>query len=488
MQMQNILQDIEFTSADKTISSRQSRAIKKGQLRRIAPRILTSNFDDPVEAIIKRNIWLIIAHQFPQAMVSHRSALEYSPTAEGDLFLTAKHSRNLVLPGITLRMTSGPSPLDNDREQMGVRFSSEPRAFLENMQSSRQRKGAKKALEQQAIEKLLEARLATHGEEALNELRDYARKVADQLGMEVEFEKLNRIISAMLSTGPAKDLVSEVGLGRARKYDGARITMFQTLFSALKSTMFAERTEQNVHYQAWTNFSFFEAYFSNYIEGTVFTVEEATEIVNSGTPIATRSEDSHDVLGTFSIVSNRKEMSILPATPDELFQLLQRRHYAMMQFRPQIEPGEFKSKANRAGEYVFVAPELVMGTLAQGFEMYQALTSPFARAAYIMFMISEVHPFNDGNGRIARIMMNAELVAAAQSKIIIPTVYRQDYLRSLKRLSRKSEPNLFIRMLSYAHEFSHQLVGEDRQQMDEQLQNSNAFREEDEGIRLLLPS
>ena len=106
--MENILHDIEFTSADKTISSRQSRAIKKGQLRRIAPRILTSNFDDPEEAIIKRNIWLIIAHQFPDVMVSHRSALEYSPTAEGDLFLTAKHSRNLELPGITLQASRSP--------------------------------------------------------------------------------------------------------------------------------------------------------------------------------------------------------------------------------------------------------------------------------------------------------------------------------------------------------------------------------------------
>jgi len=43
----------------------------------------------------------------------------------------------------------------------------------------------------------------------------------------------------------------------------------------------------------------------------------------------------------------------------------------------------------------------------------------------MMFMISEVHPFNDGNGRIACVMMNAELVRADQSHIIIPTVFRE---------------------------------------------------------------
>ncbi|WP_286145042.1 Fic family protein [Bacteroides caecimuris] len=53
------------------------------------------------------------------------------------------------------------------------------------------------------------------------------------------------------------------------------------------------------------------------------------------------------------------------------------------------------------------------------------MTDPFARAIFMMFMISEVHPFNDGNGRIARVMMNAELVRADQSRIIIPTVFRE---------------------------------------------------------------
>jgi len=30
----------------------------------------------------------------------------------------------------------------------------------------------------------------------------------------------------------------------------------------------------------------------------------------------------------------------------------------------------------------------------------------------MMFLVSEVHPFLDGNGRIARVMMNAELILA----------------------------------------------------------------------------
>jgi Fic family protein len=40
------------------------------------------------------------------------------------------------------------------------------------------------------------------------------------------------------------------------------------------------------------------------------------------------------------------------------------------------------------------------------------------------FLVSEVHPFLDGNGRLARVMINAELAAARQMRVLIPIVYR----------------------------------------------------------------
>ena len=47
-----------------------------------------------------------------------------------------------------------------------------------------------------------------------------------------------------------------------------------------------------------------------------------------------------------------------------------------------------------------------------------------------MFLISEVHPFDDGNGRIARVMMNAELVSAADvRKDVDPTELAPDARR-----------------------------------------------------------
>jgi fido (protein-threonine AMPylation protein) len=46
---------------------------------------------------------------------------------------------------------------------------------------------------------------------------------------------------------------------------------------------------------------------------------------------------------------------------------------------------------------------------ARGWPAGRELPSASARALYVLFLIAEVHPFNDGNGRISRLGMNAEL-------------------------------------------------------------------------------
>src|SRR3546814_9712101 len=67
------------------------------------------------------------------------------------------------------------------------------------------------------------------------------------------------------------------------------------------------------------------------------------------------------------------EMTTLPAGFEEFLELLRRRHAAIMDGRPDKNPGAFKTKVNRAGETVFVAPDLVTGTLERGFAFVQAL-------------------------------------------------------------------------------------------------------------------
>lgn len=206
---------------------------------------------------------------------------------------------------------------------------------------------------------------------------------------------------------------------------------------------------------------------------------EAKSIIETGIPVPNRDEDSHDILGTYKLVSNKQERSITPSSSEGLLEILQYRHHILLEARTSKKPGFFKNKNNRAGETHFVDSSLVKVTLAKGFDYYKILTSPFSKAAYIMFLISEIHPFLDGNGRIARVMMNAELVKEEQTRIIIPTVYRDDYLGALRRLTHQKDPRAYVRMLLRVQEFSATILADDMDSIETYLENCNAFKEHD---------
>ncbi|WP_038008412.1 Fic family protein [Terrimonas ferruginea] len=478
----NRLQEIIIGSKER--SKEIGKWEKQGLLRKIAPRVYTSSLEEAPEKIIRRNWYRLISDLFPDALLSHRSALERMPTPEGHLYLTRSYKGLVELPGLTLHFSKGPEPLEDDTLFFGnLKASGLSRAYLENLQRSKGSGEESKTLNREQLEEKIEGFLRVKGEQALNEVRDRAKVIAPVLGMEKELAELNQLITDLLGTGLSKRIVSPIARARVlgEPVDPDRIQLFESVYEELARKEYPDYPDPNKTIRSYQNFAFFESYFSNYIEGTEFTVEEAKQIITTSTPLPARDEDSHDVLGTYQIVSNRQEMSIVPATPDDLLRLLRERHAILLQARKTKNPGEFKDKNNRAGTTEFVDKELVPGTLKKGFDWYSLLQHPFAKAAYMMFMISEVHPFLDGNGRMARVMMNAELSVKGMAKIIIPTVYREDYMGALKKLTKQRDADAYIRMLQRAWEFSSNIYNEDLDAMEEYLVSCNAFLTHKEG-------
>jgi fido (protein-threonine AMPylation protein) len=479
-----------FVSTSET-TKLASKAVRAGELRKLASRLYTRDLASAPEVIVRRDLWSIVAGYFPDALIADRTALEGAPSKDGSVFIVSQKAQSdVALPGYRLRPRRGASAQASDLPFMGaLRLSSTARALLDNFVPSRSRGTVARTLSRREIETHLEKLLRRSGEDELNRLRDEARRQAPTLGREKEFTALNAMIGALLNTQTDR-LQTPAAKARRRgmPLDPTRMDTFEALRAELHRTPPLTRLAV---LNDGTTLPFFEAYFSNFIEGTEFAVEEAAAIVFRNQIPSARPQDAHDILGTYRIVADSAEMARTPDTFAELERLLRRRHAELMHARPDKGPGQYKSEPNRAGSTVFVAPDLVRGTLDYGFKLYRSLANPLHRAIFMMFLVAEVHPFSDGNGRVARIMMNAELVAVGEQRILIPTIYRNNYLAALRALSNRASAEPLIRTLDFAQRLSRAIDWTNFARAQAELESAHAFTDSAEadqrGLRLRLP-
>jgi fido (protein-threonine AMPylation protein) len=359
------------------------------------------------------------------------------------------------------------------------------------MRASRARTGTARTLSQAEVEEQLQTVLANRGEGELNRLRDEASRVAQKLDRVKELEQLRSLIAALLGTGDvplatARARAAQKGEG----WDDRRLPLFDDLLAGLHAHVSVERPERPG--QTGATFAFYEAYFSNFIEGTEFTVEEAQQIVFEGAIPVDRPKDAHDVIGTFDLVRDPTLRARTPSGAKGLEAVISAFHRRIMAGRPEMHPGRYKTQANRAGGTEFVSPALVRGTLTRGYERYAALDQGFPRAAFAMFLIAEVHPFADGDGRVARALANAELSAAGQQRLMIPIVFREDYLQALRAMSHRADPKPFIRVLDRAQRWAYEVDWSDPATAKLELERTHALlsasEAEEQGVILRLPS
>ena len=426
--------------------------IKKGNWLLLTKGVYTDDHELPLEQQVSSAIFKIIAFAYPELIISHRSAVEYHPY-ENCIYVTGTRSRQRNIHNIKIIEKVGPAFMPEfDKEVMGAKVSGDERMLLENLEVSR---GLNKSLGQVWVEEWLEKTMGRLGENELNRIRDRAKDIAKIGGWNKEFIKLDNIIGTLLGSHKAK-LLSKQAAARSRgePFDEPRIELFSQLAKYLKQCQFIHRKAQSEDVIAFENAAFWDSYFSNYIEGTQFPIDEAEEIIFNRKINEARHADSHNIIRSYDLLSDRNEMNILPVNADDFMDILIKRHRYFMAESPEKKPGEFKTENNVAGNTIFVDSDRVEGTLSLSFKHYLKLDCPVKRALYIMFVVAEVHPFVDGNGRIARKMMNAELIAANLERILIPTCYRDDYLSGLRSLTRNKNYNAYCRMLDRAHHFT----------------------------------
>ncbi|MGD1056122.1 MAG: Fic family protein [Solirubrobacteraceae bacterium] len=443
-----------------------SRAAARGEIRRLAQGLYTSNLEEPAERLVQRRWYDVAALYFPEAVIADRSAVIAGPADDGSLFLDIGsrpvNPRPVPLPGLTLRPRNGPGPVQGDIGFVDLHISSPARTVLDNLRPSRARSSVARTLSRAELEAYLERLARVRSARALNELRDDAGPIARALDAEKQLDELDDLIGALLGTRETNLRTSAAKARRAGlAYDTERLHRFEVLRAKLAKQDFAKRPEPADPERL---FAFFEAYFSNWIEGTEFEVEEAEEILFEGRVPSQRPADAHDIQGTFEAINDPALRAQPPTDTDTLESYLREVHRRIMRGRPETGPGDYKETANRAGMTHFVHPELVTGTLREGFTAYQTLAAGLPRAIYAMFLVAEVHPFTDGNGRVARMLMNAELSAAGLCRVMVPMSYRDEYMSALRALSQNDNPIPLWRMIDRAQRWASHMpwIGHDR--------------------------
>ena len=470
-------------------SQKASRLAAQGKWHRIRNGIYidTTNPDEITRTL--NNQWMAIACKIADSPVAvARTAVELKP-AEGSLYFVSskiKSPKKVPVGHLSFYISPGNTDQGTEPVSLNMQRSSQARYCLENLATSRGNNKSKKTLGSGWVELELIKQIQCAGEQGINAIRTEARELAPILELEEEFKKLNTLISALLKTHPSEGILqTRLGIASAKgePFDQNRMDMFRGLATYLSKTDL-RKSAYDYSQPGWRNLTFFESYFSNFIEGTEFTLEEAEEIAFEEKVIYDRHADSHDILAHIEISGDPSEMYKVPASAIELIDILKVRHGLLLAERPDKRPGEFKLRPNKAGGSDFVAPDLVEGTLVQGFDIYQSLPEGFERSVFIHFMISEVHPFDDGNGRLSRIMMNAELVSQDQHKLIIPVVHRQSYLNGLRSATRQQRYRTMVKVLHQMQCYSASLDWNDYGDVKATLEENAADKEPDEGTAI----
>ncbi|HBI20127.1 MAG TPA: cell filamentation protein Fic [Brevundimonas sp.] len=492
--------DIIFTpSGDEAFDRKVRRDHKAGKLNRIASGIYAEPSAEPIEVLVRRNWFKIVGKLVPDGVATDRTGMDGKPwrdASSGDVqtdafvFMSAPRTRDIIrAPGLVINFREGKGPVEGDIPYLGTWLGGPIRKLLDNLTPSRATgSGPSRTTGAAAVEAQLDSLCSTHGEAHLNHIRDAARDLAPLIDREKEFIVLNNLIGALLRT---REATVSTRQGRARAagapLDPHCIGRLVKLVDYLQTRAPVSILNADTTPERKTAGAFMEAYFSNFIEGTEFPVGEAVEIVFQGKMPDARPEDGHDILGTYLQLVDLGDRSAAAVDADAFIDEIQERHRLLMEARPSVRPGLFKTRPNKAGDTSFVAPDLVAGTLREGMTIFRSISDPFSRALFVHFLLSDVHPFNDGNGRLSRIMMTKELAAAGLSRIVVPTVYRNDYLDALRALSRRGEPSIFVRALEFCQRVSAACSAPSTDAAIEAWARAYAFCEDGRHARLTIP-
>ena len=192
-------------------------------------------------------------------------------------------------------------------------------------------------------------------------------------------------------------------------------------------------------------------YSSNALEGNSLTESETKVIIEDGLTIGGKTIREHsEALGHSEAYTYLNSLTKNNIITESNIRELHRLFY-------------YRIDAKKAGKYrkqqVYISgtdylppnhkeiPDLMKKFVLGISELKEAL-HPVALAAKLHERIATIHPFIDGNGRTARLVMNLSLLQNGYPILIIPPILRNDYI-ALIRLANVGNTEPFFDFISY---------------------------------------
>lgn len=193
------------------------------------------------------------------------------------------------------------------------------------------------------------------------------------------------------------------------------------------------------------------AYTSNAIEGNSLTETETKIVIEEGITIggklvkdhleALGHSDAYDLLYKLAKHAEIREKDILALHKLFYIRIDPRNAGKYRKVRVFISGTDFVPPAPQE------VPKLMhefVGTM----EELQAKVHPVEYAARLHFDFVSIHPFIDGNGRCARLLMNLALLQKGGVITVIPPAARKEYIDAIVQSQKKKDPSPFINFIS----------------------------------------
>lgn len=179
------------------------------------------------------------------------------------------------------------------------------------------------------------------------------------------------------------------------------------------------------------------AYNSNKIEGGTLTEEQTASLFDNGTLPKSdnyyRAKDVEEMNGHFLMFNKMLDTLNEPLSQE----LIKQFHYELKSgvFEDRANGyaiGDYKKRPNMIGIYQTVRPENVEQEMYFLMNWYNSQKVNINVLAEFHARYESIHPFQDGNGRIGRLIIFRECLKNEIVPVVIEDVNRNEYLEALK--------------------------------------------------------